>query len=56
MCRADRHARLEALCRLVVDPDGLDRETLENIEELTAQDEPTEEQRRDALQWWKTCV
>ncbi len=55
MCNADRHARLEELSRLVVDPHGLDWETLENIEKLTAREEPTEEQRRDALDWWDTC-
>lgn len=32
---AERVARLRALWQRLLDPDGLDRETLKNIEELT---------------------
>jgi hypothetical protein len=35
MSDEERVARLEALWERLVDPDGLDRETLKNIEELT---------------------
>ena len=55
MSDADRRAGLEVLARLVVDPDGLDWVTLGNIEGLTAKEEPTDEQRRHALEWWQTC-
>ena len=54
MSDEDRCARLEALWRRLSDPDGLDWNTLENIEELTAPEEPTDEERRRAIQWWKT--
>jgi hypothetical protein len=35
MSDEERAARLEALWRRMLDPDGLDWETLENIEQLT---------------------
>ena len=53
MSDEDRRARLEAIWRRLTDPDGLDWTTLENIEELTAPEEPTDEERRRAIDWWK---
>ncbi len=35
MSDQERAARLEALWRRMLDPDGLDWETLENVEQLT---------------------
>jgi hypothetical protein len=55
MPEAERRGLLARLAERLVDPDGFDWETLENIEQLTARDEPTEEERRRALEWWNTC-
>ena len=55
MPEAERRALLARLFDRLRDPDGFDWETLENIEKLTAREEPTEEKRRLALEWWKTC-
>jgi hypothetical protein len=53
MLEAERRALLASLWERMVDPDGLDWETLANIEELTAPEEPTDEERRQALDWWQ---
>ena len=55
MPEAERRALLARLAERLLDPDGFDWETLENLEELTAREEPTDEERRRTLEWWKTC-
>ena len=54
MSDEDRRAALDATWRSLMDPAGRDWQTLESIEVLTAPHQPTDEERRAAIRWWRT--